>query len=333
MKENTSLKEAASRDSEALEDALNTNQVLIEEIKVKDAIIEADNTIARQGEKSGTKATEMPSLSGVRCNICDWTSNTATHLAGHMTKHRAGQYICGQCGEKFKTKGELNEHMDQYHKQSQNQQERLSCAKCGKVFSGEHSLKQHISSKHTEIKHLPVGHPDQAKLKNTSNSSISNTAHILCGQCGKAFKTGEEVEVHMQVHIHIEEEEKGTFLEKNELKICRYFKRGFCSKGNQCRFIHSKQYQQPTPQCDKGSMCTFLKQNRCSFFHPGIGVQNPRKTFSPIQTNETRACRYKSQCWKIDVCPFEHPRKGFQFAQKTNRPPMKTNHMNLWMDY
>ena len=105
------------------------------------------------------------------------------------------------------------------------------------------------------------------------------------------------------------------------------------TRGIQCRFAHVEQYRQVAPQCQKGPMCWFLKQNKCSFFHPGIGVQNPRTKSLPRQSFEKKACRYKDDCWNLDTCPFEHPRKGFQFAQKTNSPPMNTMHMNPWLDY
>ena len=324
LKENSDLKEAANKDSEALEDALNTNQVLIEEIKVKNAIIEADNILAQQGEMKNNEVNTA--MTRVRCSICDWSSDTEIHLAGHMTKHIAGQYICENCEEKFKTKPELKEHIDRFHK--------FTCTKCDKVFVSEHSLKQHTApihaaSQQNDIRQLPVGHPEQAKLKNSKNGSKSNQGHVVCGQCGKAFTSGSEVDDHML--IHIEEEENGAFRENKELKTCRYFKRGVCTKGIHCRFAHVKQNVQVPPQCNKGQMCRFLKQNRCSFFHPGIGVQNPRNKSQPRQAYEKKACRYKSECWKSDTCPFEHPRRGFQFAQKTNRPPMNTIHMNPWL--
>ena len=31
------------------------------------------------------------------CTECDWKTNVAAHLTGHMIKHRKGQYACEQC--------------------------------------------------------------------------------------------------------------------------------------------------------------------------------------------------------------------------------------------
>ena len=62
----------------AWEDALNTNQVLLEEIKVKTAIIEADKYIAEQGEISNNVS--EPVVTRVKCRICDWSSDNKTYL-------------------------------------------------------------------------------------------------------------------------------------------------------------------------------------------------------------------------------------------------------------
>ena len=325
LKENTILKEAGKKDAEVLEDALNTNQVLIEEIRVKDALIEIGN--------EDNRSTEITEPNGVRCSICDWRSNNKSHLAGHMIKHKAGQYICQYCKTNFKTKQESKQHIDQVHtRQSEPQQAKLNCSKCDKVFQSEHSLKQHSNTKHIDVSQLPLGHPDQAKDKNRRSQVRNNTSYIVCGPCGKTFVRGEDFEVHMLEHI--DESENSAFQEQNEARACRYFKRGTCTKGTQCRFTHSKQYSEYIPKCIKGPSCIYFKQNMCRFFHPGNGVQNPRNKSSTEQTYRNKACRYRTQCWNIDTtCKFTHPRTGFQFAQKTNRPSMSKSQVNAWMDY
>ena len=39
-----------------------------------------------------------------------------------------------------------------------------------------------------------------------------------------------------------------------------------------CGFKHKDPYTNYTPACKHGPKCFFLHQNRCSFFHPGVGV-------------------------------------------------------------
>ena len=88
------------------------------------------------------------------------------------------------------------------------------------------------------------------------------------------------------------------FETQNRNRICRYFKRGFCAKGDQCTYQHKKPIKS-THACNNGMQCHFLKQNRCRFFHPEVGVTN----------------------------------QGFQFGIRKNRPPVWVRDMNPWMDY
>ena len=248
-----------------------------------------------------------------------------------MIKHKAGQYICGVCQSKYQTKQTLNEHESECHKK---QTEKSTCTVCGQTFANEHSLKQHNTSKHKTSTTLPVGHPDRAKDKNKSKDSYENkSADIACIQCGQRFSTGKEIDEHMQKHK--EEETNGKFEEYKESRICRYHKRGVCNKGRLCKFVHNNQERHFAPPCSKGQSCFFLKQNRCNFFHPGVGVQNPRMHSIPQEQTfgQYRECRYQNDCWNVETCPFMHSGKGFQFVQKTNRPPMGAKQRNSWMNY
>ena len=308
LKENTLLKENAKKDVETLEDALNMNQVLIEEIKVKDATINADKT-SRKNADDIEENPPTPYNNSIRCSICDWKSDNPSQLPGHMTKHVAGQYICEKCNVRHMTKQKLNEHMKDCHKkQMENEQGNGNCNICDKVFANPHSLKQHNTSKHNSSSKLPLGHPDQAKEKNNSEPK---SAHIACVQCGKRFSCGREIDEHMREHR--DEAVNGEFEEYKNNRICRYFRRGTCTRGQQCRFSHNieNQTRQFTPRCTKGESCFFLQQNRCSFFHPGVGVQRPR-TEPGASTN---------------------PNQGFQFAQRMNRPPIGAKQMNMWKNY
>ena len=56
LKENTELKDAAERDMETLTDTLSMNQVLVEEIKVKDQIIKANEILNKNAEYLGCVA-------------------------------------------------------------------------------------------------------------------------------------------------------------------------------------------------------------------------------------------------------------------------------------
>ena len=122
----------------------------------------------------------------------------------------------------YKTKKEMDKHVKTEHK-AQQDSVKLVCISCDKDFPSQHSLKQHLNAKHNNERDLPVGHPQRAQKKN--NESLK----IACVQCDKRFATGKEVQDHMVEHTlnNAEQNFKNPVMDK----ICRYFKNGFCSKG------------------------------------------------------------------------------------------------------
>ena len=63
------LKTHAEKDAQTLEDTISMNQVLIEEIKVKDAIKEADKILEKEANK---EKVDNLSDSMIACNECVW---------------------------------------------------------------------------------------------------------------------------------------------------------------------------------------------------------------------------------------------------------------------
>ena len=159
-------------------------------------------------------------------------------------------------------------------------------------------------------------------------------ADIACVKCGERFANGNNVDNHMKEHK--EEETNGEFQGYKETRICRHFRKGACFKGELCKFVHKRINiaRVFTPRCSKGRNCFFLQQNKCSFFHPGVGVQNPQKQTGDNDEYEQYAeCRYKGDCWNIKTCPFSHPKMGFRSPQPGNMPPIGGRMRNMWMNY
>ena len=315
LKENTELKDNAEKDAETLADTLNMNQVLLEEIKVKDEIIKADQKIKETEVNINVinvehESTEQSSNRNVaKCNKCDWTSLNPTHLAGHMLKH-TGQYVCGSCKSTFLTKDEMGVH-ERIHTNRINENS-FKCITCDKEFQAQHSLKQHLDTKHRKNTVFPVGHPDR----------YHNQKKISCHDCNMIFNNEREIHEHKKEHmIENNKEENYQFSRKD--KVCRYFRRGFCVKGEDCVFKHISNQSMNVAACRKGQECKYFYQNRCKFYHDG---ERDRVQTTRVQ----KACRYKEECWNIRACRFSHQSQGFQFAQRTNIPPQN---MNLWIDY
>ena len=68
IKENTELRTAAEKDAEVLMDTLSTNQVLIEEVKVKDAIIRTNDMLNNGTNETENRAQASSENNIIRCN-------------------------------------------------------------------------------------------------------------------------------------------------------------------------------------------------------------------------------------------------------------------------
>ena len=321
LKENAQLKATAESDSETLNDTLSINQVLVEELKVKDKIIEANELLNKN--KDNKENEEEQSTNSAQCTKCPWTSNKKSQLAGHMLKH-TGQYICDVCKSVFKTKNELNKHKDVEHSHPNETAMEFNCITCDKKFRTEPSFKQHLHAKHKNQQHnLPVGHPDR-------NRSRVSSQCIACRICDETFATGNALEEHMGKHRYeTRSESENGFINARAEKSCRYYKNGFCVKGDQCAFKHEETQRNTAPACNRGQECFYFYQNRCRYYHPGVGVQNQNKE----QFRRPRECRYKSECWNQSSCSYGHPGQDFQFSQRTSRPPQGVRNMEIWRDY
>ena len=75
MKEHTDLKNNAKKDSEVLADTLSFNQVLTEEIKVKDQIIKANEMLSTINQNVGQDDMEEVVGESIITNVAKWSSN------------------------------------------------------------------------------------------------------------------------------------------------------------------------------------------------------------------------------------------------------------------
>ena len=169
---------------------------------------------------------------------------------------------------------------------------------CEKTFQTEPSLKQHIKSVHKKTVELPIGHPDRF----TEQERVTQqNMQYSCNLCGCIFRFQNQIQNHMKEHRTNFDSQQG-FVNQNVNRACRYYRRGYCAKGDQSEFKHGKSYQNYTPACNRGSECRYLSQNRCYFYHQGIGVQKPRM------------------------------QQDFRFGSMRNRPPMVAQNMSAWLE-
>ena len=235
LKDNTELKEKARTDAEILTDTISVNQVLMEEIKVKNAIIEANEKLNNHDDVQNSKENQdiqetVHDVANNRnkwtnCRKCEWKSTNATLLAGHMLKHN-GQYICTQCKIAYVEKHDLTLHNQENHKEKE-----WECEVCENTFTAEPPLKQHMSSKHRNSQSLPDGHPE--------NIREQQMLQFNCNMCGYTSSLPYQLQNHMKEHTQAGGSQK--FENPKVNKPCGYFKRGYCAEGSQSVRIQTQQ--------------------------------------------------------------------------------------------
>ena len=273
---------------ETLANAIKSNAALVEEVKTKDEIISTlkenmnivvnDINNVNNGDVEESEVLPEP----LRCNICDYTTNTSHDLEKHKPIHKK-QYHCNQGCENtvFSTQLSLKNHIQSVH--SQNISE-FKCNKCDAKFIAQHQLKQHISRKHELTK--------QQKLH--------------CKSCGQIFSTNRDLQTHESNC-----DEQFTVVEKKE---CIYFKRGNCRKGSDCKFEHKT-----NNVCRNGARCRYFARGMCKFIHPrSQALQNNAEHHN----SNNRYCRFKENCFQLASCTFRHSPQDFYNFVRKNSPPM-----------
>ena len=143
-----------------------------------------------------------------------------------------------------------------------------------------------------------------------------------------------------QVIKHLEDVHKLVDNEPKKInKPCRYHRQNRCSKGQDCKFLHEEKNDKETfkdnneernksnpKKCKHGLKCTYLKQNRCSFYHDEAA--QPRQQSNPRQTpqvnrtdprpipghghksyalsSHVKMCRDSDMCNRGIKCRFRH---------------------------
>ena len=286
---------------------------LEEELGVWDHDKSKDPTTVREAEL-GIQNDEWISVEArrqntplVKCKECNFKTNDYVRMLGHMTKHKG--YQCNKCDKSEKTQGDLNHHIQTMHRPDLH-----TCDKCHKQFPAKNALKQHMNSQHPT--NPPVGHAQWANDKNQMP-----VLDYCCNQCGSGF---EELK---QLKDHRRSEHEGQSFNgfKTITEPCRFYLQGRCNR-NPCKSRHQQQQpqqqtqpqqqEQQTPRCSRGQSCQFFVRGICHFFHPGAGVQLPRRQNSGGENKRTKKkCHFQEKCWN-NQCTFEHEdfslRRDFQ---------------------
>ena len=345
---------------------IQENTILKTQVDSRDAELELINTdeevmnILDDGPVINETAIEV---GGITCTSCDYVAKTQRILKGHY-KWAHGPH-CKKCGRKFLVKDALEAHMIESHsggdtKQSEKvpkvpkaQSKKFCCNACDKLYPSLRDLTEHLKS-HGEIR--------SHRSKSTQDKDIQILPRATCGDCGHRETSKLSMNKHVQLcqakprvlsrtfscdqcdyesttinglDSHIEEKHQ----HQDTIPICRFYKRGHCKKGSECKYKHCEPQPKATfacDQCDKTTTsgkqmsdhiekihmskkqmpsCRYFRQgrcekgNKCKFIHEGSNDAGYGKnTKNVMKCRRGEGCKFKEQ----GRCNYFHPGVGVQ---------------------
>ena len=298
------LKKEVENRNEVVNEKVKENTALKEELKVKNEIINNLKEVGGNSEEITETNNEEGNTMDVdgnmfKCKQCSFKTKKKQLLNGHAIAH-TGQYQCQQCKSAYKSWKNLDDHIKKDHGNSK-QSESFNCEECGLIFNAAFHLRKHMEKNHTK---LPKFECENCGWK------VQNDLQLIRHKLGCT----------------------GGF-EEIQKQSCRYFVKGNCWKGNQCKFYHEEnrmKSSENTPDCKNGPGCPYLSRGVCRFSH--VTHRNvPSSENNKIRNND-KWCRYQEQCYKIPNCGFVHRDSDFPNLPKTNNPPLWEN-IKMWLEY
>ena len=195
------------------------------------------------------------------------------HMAhGKPNEARSNERLtCDVCGYIANTVVHLQEHLRGHQ---------IKCDMCNVVFKTMGLVRRHMEQEHH-------GHTGERIQRGTESEYT-----IKCTMCDFMAKSNIQIQKHMKVR-HEED------FEINQ--ECRYWRRGNCVRGQQCKFLHGER-----PACRHGLQCRFWPN--CFFSHQNV-----------------KPCRFQEYC-QNNACTFAH----FLGARINMQPPP---HLNSYQEF
>ena len=333
MLEKETIRKQLNSQSETLNDIIKQNSTLNEELKTKNELINIlnedkniDNAVMEEDrvqhhKDDGDDETQEAQGDGwVKCSECDFKTAVRKYLKSHMIAHHEGQYQCQRgCRDKFKTWSNLDDHHNKKHSIKQ-----FNCNTCDSAFKTKENLDEHNRNKHVETYHkcdvCENTFISRESLNHHMENRHNNKTGNACEKCGLILKSMQEMQWHKR-ECHMQ------FM-KVRNKICKYFIRGRCLKGNTCIFTHKENKQQEfTPVCRNGPQCRYLTTGGCKYYHSRYNnqqnlnneAQKPQQFYKGVnnRTFQGRSwCRFLEDCYRVPNCAYKHYEENFPKLQK-----------------
>ena len=308
LREENHVLKALKETEEQLRNNPNPEVVEIEDVEESSDVSdeEAANIFLRNRNDNGARPKQQ-----FKCNVCNFVAKGETLLRGHMSMHQPESgnyengylnhkdgYTCNRCGEVVKTMGLIKRHMKAKHN--------INISSTPPVIDGAQSLPKEgvqikcdrcnfrAETKEQLVKHLDDQHTNQSQVK--------------CNVCKMVAVNQVHLNNHMKTHNNQNEQRQNNNNYRNpgndrsdnnwgqnyqnsgnnQAQICRFWLRGNCYRGMQCRFEHRTMENAPI-MCRDGDYCLFWP--RCKYAHGEM-------------------CRFQDRCVRTD-CPFMHKNEDF----------------------
>lgn len=140
-----------------------------------------------------------------RCDICGKSFRMKSHLEGHINSHDNNKpFGCGNCERTFCYKSSADRHYKRCLKRSEDPNQ-PKCKKCGETFRTRNLLKEHLVKEHTEVLYKCnvcgksyAWEPCYKRHMRIHDASIKPKAPLFCDECGLAFASRPSLKQHIR---------------------------------------------------------------------------------------------------------------------------------------
>ena len=179
--------------------------------------ISIDDLIVHMNEKH--KDTPISQQSQFEQDYKD-DANDQTKETKPVKKVAAKPFKCSYCGSKFSQKHNLKTHIKKKH---ENDEKKHSCPHCGLKFLLIQTLDNHIDTEHKENvidieimkseENLETNSKsvDEESYNLDTSSKVSMSKPFTCHHCKEAFSSERNMELHIDFHHELKNEEKNPY--------------------------------------------------------------------------------------------------------------------------
>ena len=193
-----------------------------------------------------------------KCQPCKLKFPDAMAKNVHMLKHHTPQYKCTKCNITFIDKRRLDVHTQEIHTE-QTTVTKIKCIVCEFKAGSEPEL-----TKHYEENHIA-----------SSKSNSNNNAQVKC-------KNGLSCDFHKVGKCSFLHEEPWQKVHTKRQKV-----QPKIQHGQRSQLAQKQHSDQVRSACRNGPNCSFLRHNRCNFFHDQ--QKHHRQSHTPHKTQQREA--------------------------------------------